>query len=257
MTTGHRPRQRLSCLSPILRRQPPPHVPSGMTAGAKTGPPLRVRRLQRAAMTVDTMTRASSRGRTKFLLTRTVTGIAAVGVFVSLWAGVTAQAQSVPVKTAAANPASVAATATPIIKDGWRWDPAAKKWILLASSKPAATASPVATPTEQIVYVERQPIIYKYVTIPAASAPSTNQASSAPAAGSSSAPAQAPAATVYVPASTPAPSLPSIPSAPAAVAPPQAQAPVAVATQPPAPPPMPAAPPPQPASAPAKTSGAS
>lgn len=147
-------------------------------------------------------TTIKSRG-VRFLITRVITGAAAAGLFVSLWAGVAVSAAHSASGTSGT--ASVA-NQQPIEQDGWRWDPASLQWVAIAQQTPEAVA-----PTPQpIIVIERQPIYYTTVvqsgsggatTSSGGSYVPTDTGSSAPA---PSAPAPAPAA----PAAPPKPAAP-------------------------------------------------
>lgn len=163
-------------------------------------------------------TTIKSRG-VRFLITRVITGAAAAGLFVSLWAGVAV--------SAAHNASGTSGTASvanqqPIEQDGWRWDPASLQWVAIAQPTPEAVAP------QPIIVIERQPVYYTTFVqqVPGGSA--------VPSGGSTT------ASMPYVPTDTGS-SAPA-PSAPA----PAPAAPVAAAPAAPAAPPKPAAPPPAP-----------
>jgi hypothetical protein len=162
-------------------------------------------------------TTIKSRG-VRFLITRVITGAAAAGLFVSLWAGVAASAAH----TNSATSGSTAAVTDqqPVVQDGWRWDPASQQWVAIAQATPEAVAP------QPVIVIERQPIYY---TTYVQQVPGGSYVQS-----SGSTTASMPNVPTDTGSSAPAPSAP----APAA---PVAAAPVA-----PAAPPKPAAPPPAP-----------
>ena len=202
--------------------------------------------------------------RIKFLATRILTGAAAASMVVSLWAGI---ALTEPAKwSAAAGDGDTAAAGGVIEQDGWRWDPAKNDWVLIEPAVAAESAAVAAAPApiEQIVIVERQPIVYqyRYVQDPAPARPAatsgpaqggaTVPATPQPAAGAAAAPEPAAA-----PVAAPEPVAPPPAAAPEPAALPPPPAPVAPAPAP-APAPPPAAPPkPAPAPAPKPASKAS
>jgi len=197
----------------------------------------------------------------RFLLTRVMLGASAVAVFLGLWGAMAATGEDGESWEAEAK-GEPAADSTPLVQDGWRWDPVRVEWVLIEEAAEAAPSSP------PVVIVERQPIYYvteylRQVEVPPVQAvepPAT--ASVPPVGGTAAAPGPTtPAPTtepVNVPAPAPipaaAPAAPASPPAPAAPAAPAA--PVGAPAPAPPPPPAPAAPP-KPAASSGKTSKAS
>lgn len=180
----------------------------------------------------------------RFLFTRVATAGSAVGAFISLWAGVAATAPRPANDTETAQPDTAAETV--IEQDGWRWDPAANEWVAIDPlPEPAAEA---ASPEEQVIVVERQPVVYRYnyVYVPADS-PAASGAAGAPPSGQAQAPASPqPAA---APPEQAAPTIDVVQEQPVyqppveeqpALPPPAPAAPPAAAPPPAAPPPKPA-----------------
>lgn len=170
----------------------------------------------------------------RFLVTRIITGAAAAGLFVSLWAGVSITASAHNGATASGDTAAAADQGV-VEQAGWRWDPDSKQWVAIDQATPEA-AAPAPAPVQQVIVIERQPVYYTtYVQqVPGGAYVASSGSGGAPTA--SYAPTDSGTAAAYSP-SAPA----SAPSAPApAPAAPVAAAPVA----PPAP--KPAAPPPAP-----------
>lgn len=118
------------------------------------------------------MTRPAKRP-VRFLFTRVATGGSAVAVFVSLWGTIAATAGNDGSK-----PAEAQVTEDAVLEqDGWRWDPATNQWVAIVEPAPAVVSK---APAEQIVIVERQPIIYQYHYI--TETPKTVAAATGPAA---------------------------------------------------------------------------
>ncbi len=199
----------------------------------------------------------------RFLLTRVLTGATAVGMFVSLWAGVaiTAASKNSAKNTSSDGAAAAAGSQGVIEQDGWRWDPKKQDWVQIVQPTPPAATQEAPQP---VVVIERQPIYYTtYVQqIPAGTqaAPSATTTGGTPAGTAAARPSTAPGAPATVPVapasappvfaagSVPQASLPVVPPAPAAPAP--APMPASVPAPAPAAAAAPAAPP-KPAAAPA------
>jgi len=158
-------------------------------------------------------TTTKSRG-LKFLVTRIVTSATAVGLFVSLWAGVAMTAAAHNSSSTSTDSTASTAASGAVEQDGWRWEPASQQWVAIAQPT-AEAAAPVQQP---VIVIERQPVYYTtYVQqVPAGSAAAATAANTVPfvstdTGSSSAALPSAPASAPSAPAAPPAAPKPAAP----------------------------------------------